>query len=308
MNKIAFAEAHGKIIIIGEHSVVYKHGAIVAPFSQATVRVEITQHKDDFIIESAYHTGLFYDNTAPIEGLQALLTHFINKYNIPAQGLKFKVTSNILSRRGLGSSAAVAKAFAEALLRYFNISYNREDLKDLITVSELVYHFKPSGIDMNAVLSDTLLWYQDGQFLEFKPHFPFYIVVADTAKASQTKLSVSAVAAQVKANNSEVISALERLGELALKTKQILENGDINQLAKCLKSSQQELETIGVSSEEIRMLIEQAYKYDALAAKLTGGGQGGCIFALFADYKKCEKFAKIMNKQGVSHTWIMEIK
>lgn len=307
MKHRAVAEAHGKIILIGEHSVVYQHGAIVAPFTQAKVVVTVEEWTGDIVIESSYHTGLFFEENAPIEGLQALLRAFLTKYRLPECNLKFTITSNMLSRRGLGSSAAVAKAFVEALFILINQPYTRDDLVEFIQISELVYHAKPSGIDMNAVLSDDLLWYQAGKFTPLKPTFPLYLVVADTGKASQTKLSVSEVADKVKNNDQIVKDAIEYLGTLASLARKELEGGDIYSFALYLKEAQSQLELIGVSSPELEKLIALAEDNEALAAKLTGGGQGGCMFALFDEFNKCDKFVKMLNEQGVSHTWIMKI-
>ena len=72
MKSPAFASAHGKIIIIGEHSVVYQYGAIVAPFTQALINVRIEEKAGEILIDSAYHNGFFFAKDAPIEGLQTL--------------------------------------------------------------------------------------------------------------------------------------------------------------------------------------------------------------------------------------------
>jgi mevalonate kinase len=303
----ASAQAHGKIILIGEHSVVYQHGALVAPFRQANIVVEIMAQKGDITIDSDYHHGLFFSEGAPIEGLQVLVTAFLEKYQLPKKDLHFVITSNMLSRRGLGSSAAVAKAMTEALFKFFMIDYDREDIVEFIKMSELIYHTRPSGIDMHAVLSEDLLWYQAGTATRIKPAFPLFIVVADTGTASQTKLSVSAVAQRVQAGEIEVISAIDYLGELAKLALAELEGGDLYTFALYIKEAQNQLEKIGVSSPELEQLIAFSYEHDALAAKLTGGGQGGCMFALFDEFNKCEKFVNMLEDRGVKHSWIMKI-
>ena len=307
MKSPAFASAHGKIIIIGEHSVVYQYGAIVAPFTQALINVRIEEKAGEILIDSAYQNGLFFAKDAPIEGLQTLLSSFLLKYNLPSKDLNITITSNMLSRRGIGSSAAVAKAFVEALFKFFEIAYTRNDLVEFIKISELVYHAKPSGIDMTAILSDDLLWYQAGKFIPIKPKFSFYVIVVDSGTASQTKLSVSQVKVRVDAHEPDVIAALSSLGDLAARARWELENGNLATFAKLIRASQAHLTTIGVSTRELEQLIDFSLEHGALAAKLTGGGQGGCMFALFEEYNKCEKFVKIIKEQGVSHTWIMKI-
>lgn len=301
------AEAHGKIILIGEHSVVYQKGAIVAPFTQAFIDVEIQPSNGEITIDSSYHQGFFFTPGVPIEGLQVLLKAFLEKYDLPAKNLHIKITSNMLSRRGLGSSAAVAKALAEALFKYFDISYTRENLVESIQISELVYHAKPSGIDMNAVLSDDLLWYQAGKFSVIKPSFPLYLVVADSGEASQTKIAVLEVSGRVKRDEKATLEAIETLGQLSLKAKDVLENGHVDDFAELLNLAQTQLKTMGVSSARLDHLIQLAIHHGALAAKLTGGGQGGCMFALFSSSSKCDNFVKILKEQGVSQTWIMKI-
>lgn len=307
MNKKAHARAHGKIILIGEHSVVYQYGALVAPFSHDGISVDINHKKGPILIDSFYHQGEFFAPGAPIEGLQALLKHFLDKFQLTAADFEIKITSTLLSRRGLGSSAAVAKALAEALYLYFDLPYQREDLVELIKVSELVYHAKPSGIDMNAVLSDDLLFYQNGKFERLTPRFPLHIVVVDSGKASQTRLSVSEVARRVEAHDEAVIASLARLGDLASLAKEALTSGTLSEFAPLLKESQIHLQTIGVSSEELDTLINSAYQNRALAAKLTGGGQGGCMFALFENSLDAQEFATLIDRQGYQHQWQVTI-
>lgn len=301
------AEAHGKIILIGEHSVVYQKGAIVAPFTQAFIDVEISPSHGVITIDSFYHQGIFFTPGVPIEGLQALLRAFLDKYDLPAKDMHIKITSNMLSRRGLGSSAAVAKALAEALYKFYDISYTRANLVESIQISELVYHAKPSGIDMNAILSDDLLWYQAGQFSIIKPAFPLHIVVADSGEASQTKMAVLEVSERVKCGQKTTLDAIETLGQLSREARVVLENGNVEDFARLLNQAQTQLKTIGVSSTRLDYLIQLALKTGALAAKLTGGGQGGCMFALFSSSSKCDNFVKLLKEQGVSQTWIMKI-
>lgn len=305
--KTVIASAHGKIILIGEHSVVYQKGAIVAPFYQASITVEIRPSNDGITIDSLYHHGPFFTPGAPIEGLQALLRAFFLKYDLPPYNFHITITSTMLSRRGLGSSAAVAKAFTEALFNYFSLPYHRRDLVEFIQISELVYHAKPSGIDMNAILSDDILWYQNGTFTPITLKYPLFLVVADSGEASQTKIAVLEVAEKVKSGDVSVIEAIDRLGNLAKTARHALEGGTLPQFANTLNQAQSELHTIGVNSAKLQSLINQALEHEALAAKLTGGGQGGCMFALFNEYYKCDKFVKLLSEQGVAHTWILKL-
>lgn len=307
MSKIIKTHAHGKVILIGEHSVVYKYGALVAPFSHSGIEVVIEPRIGEIEIESSYHTGSFFKEGAPIEGLQTLVDKFLSKYRLPRENFKITIKSTLLSRRGLGSSAAVAKAVAEALFQYFDLPYSREQLIEFIQESELVYHFKPSGIDMNAVLSDDLLFYKDGVFETVSNKFPLNIVVVDSGTPSQTRISVSEVALKVKNNDQEVLRHLARLGELALEAKSLLTSGRLENFALTLKEAQTHLKAIGVSSDELDRLIEIAYEHGAMAAKLTGGGQGGCMFALFENEAKALQFATMIHREGYEHSWVLRL-
>ncbi len=307
MRKCVSAEAHGKLILIGEHSVVYQHGALVAPFTQARTVVNICEGKQGIYLRSDYHHGDFFAEEAPIEGLQALLRTFLDDHQLTEVNVDISISSNMLSRRGLGSSAAVAKALSEALFQFFGLPYEREDILHYIAISELVYHVKPSGIDMHAIMSDDLLWYQSGHITPIKTAVPLYLVVADSGQASQTKLSVSMVAEQVNKGDDITIKHLKQLGELALVARQQLEGGTLTGLSRTFQEAHSHLQAIGVSSPELDQLVTFATQHHALAAKMTGGGQGGCMFAVFASLTECQHFAKLLAQRGVTHSWIMTI-
>ncbi len=303
MHKKVHSEAHGKVILIGEHSVVYHYGALVAPFNSDKIHVTISKCEEGIHLISSYHTGPLFSIGAPIEGIQALVKFFLEKYNYQHESFQIEIKSTLLSRRGLGSSAAVAKALGEGLFKYFDLRFYPEDLTKLINVSELVYHARPSGIDMNAVMNQNLLYYKDGSFKVVKPKFKLHIVVVDSGKPSRTRNSVAEVAAKVAKDDQEVLAHLKALGELADTAYDNLEHGRLELFARALKTSQIHLSAIGVSSPELDRLIDLAYLNDALAAKLTGGGQGGCMFALFVNEEKAHKFAKIVGEQGYQHKW-----
>lgn len=307
MKKVVSAYAHGKVILIGEHSVVYKYGALVAPFSHDGIEVVVSPCETDILIDSSYHVGPLFKEGAPIEGIQALVKVFLEKYSFVNETFKLTITSTLLSRRGLGSSAAVAKAVTEALFKYFDIPYTRDDLVEFIQTSELVYHFKPSGIDMNAVLSDSLLFFKDGVFKEIKNNFPLHLVIVDTGKPSRTRLSVSEVAEKVKHNDENVRAHLAALGHLAEEAKTFIESGTLIDFASTLKEAQIHLKAIGVSSNELDNLVSKAYHHEAMAAKLTGGGQGGCMFALFENEENALRFVTIVSEQGYKHAWLVNL-
>lgn len=301
--KIAVSDAHSKLILVGEHAVVYGKPAIAIPFP-LKVRSMIKESSGPITFESAIYTGPIDSIPVKMKGISACIKETLHYLNRPFKGLLIRIDSSIPLGRGLGSSAAIAIAIVRSLFSFYGQKPSQNELFSIVQIAETYAHGKPSGIDMAAVLSECPIWFQKGkEAAPLKAGRPLCIVVSDTGRIGDTHTAVENVRKRYLLEQSKVQKSLEEIEKIADAAKNALLDGNMNLLGKLLDGNQQELIALGVSDDGLNRLIETARNTGALGAKLTGGGLGGCMLALASSLEQARVIAKELMKYGASKCW-----
>lgn len=303
--KRATGSAHGKIILIGEHSVVHHQPAIAIPFTSATVDVFIDPIVGDVLIDSLYYKGKINDAPASLNNLKETL-HGVTLYlGVSARDMNITINSNIPSERGMGSSAAVATALVRALFDYFDRELSHELLDQFVGVAEKIAHGNPSGIDASVVRSDDAVYFIRNQKTEhFDSHLPAYLVVADTGQEGETIHAVADVGKLVTDERTDGRKWIEELGRLTIEARKKIEAAKVKELGQILSQAQVLLKNLTVSNDALDSLVANAMDHGALGAKLTGGGRGGCMIALVETFEQAESLADKLIEAKAIKTWI----
>jgi mevalonate kinase len=301
--KIAAGDAHSKLILFGEHAVVYGKPAIAIPFP-LKVRSRITESFGTIMFESSIYKGTIDSMPVKMKGISACIKETLRYLKLPLNGLRIRIDSEIPLGRGLGSSAATAIAIVRSLFSFYGEKLSQKELFSLVQIAETHAHGNPSGIDMTVAASENPVWFQKGK--EAVPLIacrPLYMVVADTGRIGDTRTAVENVRKIYHSQPEKIQKSLEQIEKIAYVAKDALLEENIYLLGELLNYNQEELRALGVSDDGLDRLIETADHAGALGAKLTGGGLGGCMIALAESLEHAKIIAKELIKHGASKSW-----
>lgn len=304
MKKIGIGQATGKIILIGEHSVVYGKKAIAFPFAGVGIHTTV-QKKPTIHIQSKYFSGTL-DEMKQIASMHnlVLLIEVLQK-DLALPNFNLSIQSSIPSERGMGSSAAVAVSIVRAFFDWQNLALDNKTLLKYVDYSEQIAHDNPSGIDAAATSGTQPILFEKGQpFEAFPLNVDAYLLVADTGIKGQTRQAVKDVATLVNQKGQSVQVIIDQLGDLTLEAKTAIIQNQAKRLGQIMTASHHLLQKLTVSNQTLDEAVEIALDNHALGAKLTGGGRGGCLIVLAKDLQNAKQIQEKLISYGMKRTWL----
>lgn len=306
--KKAVGLATGKIILIGEHSAVYGKPAIAIPCTAVTAKTTILPNDNHTFIQSDLYCGFIDDIPNFLIGIKIVIEETLAFLNQRHATLHITIDSTIPLERGMGSSAAISVSIIKALFHFFNATPTPQDLFNLSELSEKIMHGNPSGLDATTIISQEAVLFQKGTPVQpFSFNLGAYLVIADSGITGQTKIAVEKVAKLQHTDYKLHEQLISHLHALTIQTQQTLNDKNISTLGAIFNSAHSTLKQLGVSDEQIDKLVTAALENGAIGAKLTGGGLGGCLFALTDTMKSAEKVSSALLKSGAIQTYIQKI-
>ena len=307
------ASAPGKIILFGEHAVVYGQPAIAVPVMQVRARATVTPNISGSPGEVrilAPDVGLdsLWGRLSPENPIGAALRGVcasLGVTQVPACTLK--VTSTIPVASGLGSGAAVSVAIIRALGGFLGQPLPDEQVSTLAYEVEKIHHGTPSGIDNTVVTFTQPVYFVKGQPVEiFEVARSFTIVIGDTGITAPTKESVGDVRRAWQADPQAYERLFAAAGSLARAARQAIESGRPERLGPLMDENHALLQEMEVSSSELDRLVAAAKQAGALGAKLSGGGRGGNMIAMVAS-AQAKAVAQALQIAGAVRTITTEV-
>jgi mevalonate kinase len=280
----ATSSAPGKIILFGEHAVVYGRPALAIPVTQVQATATVSKSSRGGVWIEAPNINLSSELSllAPNHPLAAVVNSVFKTLNItrpPACTVYLQSTIPVAA--GLGSGAAVSVAILRALSAYLKHSLTDEQVNKLTYEAEKLHHGTPSGIDNNVITYARPVYFVKGKAIKtFRVGAAFTIVIGDTGVSAPTKESVGAVRKLWEADPPRFEKIFSQVGEIVWDARQAIERGDGEELGKLMDANHGLLQEMTVSSVELDTLVEAARKSGAMGAKLSGGGRGGNMIAL----------------------------
>jgi len=306
------ATSPGKIILFGEHAVVYGEPSIAIPVfptqAKAIVSARIQGKPGEIWIEAPdISLSSSIDQLEISHPLRSAIQLVIGDTNLDlVPSCNIQVTSEIPPASGMGSSAAISISIIRAFSAFLGIRLNNEQVSDLAFEVEKIHHGTPSGIDNTVIAYQKPVYYRKGtpfEFLEIGEKFS--VLIVDSGMPGNTREAVEGVRVRWQKEPDRYNQIFSRVGEITQEAKRIIETGNPDHLGVLMNENHELLQESGVSTPEIDKLVLEAINAGALGAKLSGGGLGGHIIALVDS--KIEYISGELERKGAISTRITQV-
>lgn len=305
---MTIATAPAKLILCGEHAVVYGRPAIALPLAGIRARAAIAAGRPGGgIVITARDLGRRWrasdDPGSPLSELIANVLAYLQKCPpthspvqmlTPSPDMKITIRSAIPIASGMGSGAAVATALVRAMAHHFGRELPPAEVSALVYASEQRFHGTPSGIDNTVIAYEQPIFFSRQAALfgvssvsapviePIAVASPFTLLIGDTGVRSPTRAPVGEVRRRWQDEPNRYEALFDEVGALVARIRNLLGRGDMPSLGPLLNENHALLQAIGVSSPDLDALVVAAREAGALGAKLSGAGWGGVMLALVA--------------------------
>ncbi len=276
--------ANGKVILLGEHAVVYGRHAIAAPIPLAVeVRILDAAEGVRLLVPRWGVEQRIRPVDAHPQGVAGILAMLLHELALDDRTIDIEVFPHIPRAMGLGGSAALAVAIIRSLDTRFALNLSLERINALAFECEKAAHGTPSGVDNTVATYGQMVLYSNAsrpRFSTLTTRVPLPIVIGISGKESLTANNVAHVRTAWQRQPERYESLFDQIDRLALAGVEALGSGDLTELGELMNLNHGLLNALQLSTPELEEMIHIARRTGAVGAKLTGGGGGGSIIAL----------------------------
>ncbi len=304
--------APAKIILFGEHAVVYGQPAIAVPFSALSATADSIAAPDGTGLTIIAHDvgrvlHVYLDDDSPDNALTYAAQLTLRKLHARPPNLTIDLRSTIPVASGFGSGAAVSAALIRELSAALGSPLEGDRLNALVFEVEKMHHGTPSGIDNTVIVKNTPIYFvRDAGPQAFTIGRPFTLVIADSGIAASTRETVAAVRKLYEAKPARYQQLFDQIGVIVRAAKAAIEQGRWADIGQQMNLNHAVLQDLTVSSEVLDRLVQAAREAGALGAKLSGGGRGGNVIAL-VEPANAKRVAAAVRQAGAAHTWVTTV-
>lgn len=302
--KTAGGVAPGKVILIGEHAVVYGHPAVAIPVTSVQVRVEAEFGRGPGVrIESEGLPVIFADavrRERAVQSVERMVRRIAEVFDEDSEGIILRIASDIPVGCGLGSSAALSVAAIRALCGLFGRQIGVEEVSGLAFEAEKIFHATPSGIDNSVVAHERPIYFtkrRGAKPIEAGPS-SFHFLVADSGVFSSTAETVNEVRRRREAERAKFDSLFWEIGAMASVAREVISRSSQAELGMCMNRNHDLLAELGLACPETERLVEAAREAGAAGAKTSGAGKGGSVLVLLGDANEALSTSAALKQAG----------
>ena len=309
------ASAPAKVILFGEHFVVYGSPAILAAINKR-ISVDartIIHDENKIVIRSDIGVAGEYRNNgefnaleggseakAVLDPLYGAIRQVLLLRNKKNMGIEIGISSRVPPGIGLGSSAASCVATVAAVDSLFQKNPSRQKVCELAIESERLIHKRTSGADCYVSTFGGLMQYygKSKSFKNIETKGSLSLVVASTGIKHSTSDLVAGVKRFKDTNRILFESLSKQASDICLQACTAIKSGKCDKIGELMNENQIILQQIGISHHKVRDIIDICSKAGAMGAKITGAGGGGAVIALAASKQESTKIASHVKAAG----------
>lgn len=303
-NQFVSATAPGKVILFGEHSVVYGYPAISMGISLLSkcniwridsnkIVIELTDFNKHFEFKDLNQCLSELPNE--FKQIKKGIELINNKMTEDIKNIKIELRSSILIGSGLGSSASTAVALIAAFSKFYELGMDNEKISQLAYEMEKIIHGTPSGIDNTTCTYGNLLYFQNKKYHIIDNLKDLEVLITYTGISHKTSIAIDQIRNLRKQFPDLTHKILNNMGEIAESAEQELKSGNLENLGYLMNINQGLLASLGISNHIIAEINDIALENGAFGSKLTGAGLGGCVISIGNDL---ENLSHILNEKG----------
>ena len=295
MNRLTVS-APGKLMLLGEHAVVYNHPCLVTAVDQRMMATVELLDTPDFELEAEDVKIFGYKKPLSQLGLgdipkgakfvEIALKNINEKYPLKS-GVKITTKSEFSSQFGFGSSSASTVCTVKAISELLNLNLNNKEIFDLAFKTVLDIQRKGSGFDVAAaVYGGTLYFVTGGKVIESLSIKSLPLLVGYSGVKADTVTLINKVKENFAGRESRIEEIYTSIAALVDEAKAAFIEEDLTKVGELMSKNQTYLSELGVSIEKLDDMIAATIKAGAYGAKLSGAGGGDCMIALAPEDKK----------------------
>lgn len=283
------ASAPGKVILFGEHFVVYGGRAVATAVKYRATVTAVESDSRHSAMSGSFGDIRYPGYELPREALPfARIADIIRERYGSDEGVTLSIQSEIPQGAGLGSSSACYVAAAAATSRMYSEASGHKpmdayEIRDIALEAERTIFSRASGIDSTISALGGTIAYSSEEGVQSVPVSPeVMMLIVDSGQRHTTSDVVERVYRYRESNPRRFRDIMISQDAIVREATAALRAADLEALGLCMKRNQRNLDAIGVSTDLLRQMIKTADSV-TYGSKLTGAGGGGCIIAISAE-------------------------
>jgi len=296
MNKKITVSAPGKLMLLGEHAVVYNHPCLVTAVDQRMRATVETLDVLEFQLEALDVNVTGYKKPLSELGagdipkgakfVEIAVKNLNDKYPLKT-GLKITTTSEFSSQFGFGSSSASTVCTIKAVSEILGLNLSEKEIFDISYKTVLDIQGKGSGFDVAAaVFGGTLYFVTGGKVIEPLGIESLPLIVGYSGVKADTVTLINKVKESFANRQDRLTEIYNGIEGLVNEAKNNLVRMDWGKFGELMNENQKYLRELGVSIEKLDNMINGALSAGAYGAKLSGAGGGDCMIAVASEEKR----------------------